>query len=139
MEFIYRGQIRAEKDANLEEAEYFVEEARTDLKNQIQDLLNEMLQHERESLSPSRESPKTLTFASRFYEWLNGAERDLRVQRALLKAHACKSDVITLPHRIARIVKSQVELANKVAHFLDVAQNVRDHQIETTSGWTWWR
>jgi len=139
VEFIYRGNVRREIDANLSEAENVDEMSRRFLKEQVQGLLQDMLKLERQqqNLDGSNKQPKSINFFSKFYEWLKGTERNLRLIQTRDRALNHDSEARTMRDKILYISKLQAVYEKKAAHFLDLAQDARNHQLYTTYGWTW--
>lgn len=131
IEFVFRGHLRDSSDASIQEAKKNVQKGKDDFKRAIQ------------RIAQFIEEPKPQTQKKnpdfRFINWLNGSEREQRLNAILDNARAEVANVEELDIIIANLNKIREQNLQAVAQLYYAAYNAHYYNFFTTCGWTWWR
>jgi hypothetical protein len=135
IEFINRGQIRAEKESLAIEKQREAEHARKQLKAKLQETIDKFFLKELQATKPNNNFN---SLASKFHHWLHGTERSQRLlqieDEALGMNFEARSDSF-----FKAINYWHNEYKKAASDFFDVASDAVKHDMFSKCGWTWWR
>ena len=142
IEFICRGQIRAEKDYALDNAAAYDKTVRQEVKRLVQQLWQEMEKNDERldaHVKKAAPQPESAGSCSKFCEWLSGARREsyIILQRDIASEHL--SEALTIRRRLSDIGRIAEQYEKTALRYQNTGQDAVNHNIRCKSGWTWWR
>ncbi len=143
-EFVFRGMTRSRKEWATEYALDSLTRTRKDLNDAIRRIAQlKMPAPEENSLYAKEAQQESVGICSRFWDWLNGSERDARLSSAYLTATKDVRDAelvgIHLDVAISELNDLRQKHLTALSTFYACAYDAHTHNNFTKCGWTWWR
>lgn len=135
-EFFNRGNVRTRKNVSLCNKEQETIHARDLLKESVQELLQNHFRFQELTTIPT---DKPLSFGSKFYNWITGSDRTLKLQHRESCAKLLHDEAESMKGIVKMINQLHAEYIQNATAYVLAAMDAVDHDAATTCGWTWWR
>lgn len=139
IEFLCRGTVREEKDRKIRSIERTTEESKERLNECVQQFLQKEFKFYRNGEQDILKRSQSLSFNSRFNDWLNGKDRTLRLQQAKKKAGRMEYEAEMMDTAVKTINRVHNEYKTNASKFAAIALDAVYHDAYSKCGWTWWR